>query len=381
MKKYIVSGVPISDTGVGRLMKGMLPEAESRGYKLVTPCTTSLKEALKRLFLRQAILVLLQRLLGRSFLNLRLLLTRNSLVLFIHPQTAGFENLFRLARRNRVYLYVMDNSFFCVRSYNIDPYEHSECLRCLGKLDNSHPDCQPYPVDYKKKKNISYLNLLIEFSSKIVFLAQNKNQEILLRKHFGENIECLIVGLNTGEIPLNGIREQATRGHIGDQAFDVVYHGSTQLAKGITYLVRLAQTLKDFSFFVPENKERCESSIGYPIPYTNITFRECRWESGLKNVVSQARLVINPSLWSASIEGSLIKSVFYGAMVATVKTEYGFENELSKHVNLIRLPQNMEKASQIVRDILTDGHLADRRLLNRVRLVEFLQEKIGFRYS
>ncbi|MDA0265663.1 MAG: hypothetical protein O3A14_01620 [Cyanobacteria bacterium] len=358
-------------------MQKMVPEAKEKGYEFITlPVLGSIKEALKRHQYNKAFEEIIHRLFGRLLFDLRLILIRDSVILFIHPQISGFKNLLRLIKNNRVYVYVMDNGFFCVRSYNLDPYNQVECLKCVGAPENVLQGCQPYPAAYPKSSNTLFLKSLMTLSRKVVFLAQNQNQRKILKAHFGDDIDCIVVGMNTGEIPLADEPEM----NILDEnlKYDVVYHGSSHLAKGISYVVQLARYLKEVSFFVPESRESCEIALGSFIECENISFRECRWESGLKSAVSQARLVINPSLWSASIEGALLKSVFYGYKVATVETQYGFEGELSEDINLIRLPHDISLAAKIVKDTLTHCSSTEEPRVSRSKIVDFLNQKSIF---
>ncbi|WP_155834698.1 hypothetical protein [Leptolyngbya sp. PCC 6406] len=385
MKKYLVSGVPISDSGVGRLMKNMVPEAKARGYVIITP---PLLKPIKKMFRERhypgAFREIIDRSFGKLFFNLKLLLIRKSLVLFLHPQTFGFSKLFLLAKSNKLYLYVMDNSFFCIRSYNIHPDNGAECLRCLGNPEKVLQGCQPYPVLYAKSKNISALKTLMKLSSKITFLAQNKNQKVLLEKHFDENIDCVVAGLDTGEILTENTNSVVNLSHSDSNSdlnigcYDIVYHGAAHLAKGIAYVIDLAKNLKELSFFIPESKEACELAIGRTIECENITFRACRWESGLREAVIQARLVINPSLWSAPIEGALLKSVFYASRVATVTTMHGFEGELAESINLIRLPRETSYAADILRDILKDKNPTEKPQCSPPNLSKFLGDQSIF---
>ncbi|MGD1904619.1 MAG: hypothetical protein ACFB0C_01340 [Leptolyngbyaceae cyanobacterium] len=380
MKKYLISGIPISDSGVGRLMGKIAPEAENRGYTTITlPPFESIKRNLIEKKYSRVIPGIFNRFFGGFIFKIRLAFLRKSIIVFIHPQTSGFENLIKLSQRNKVYLYVMDNSFFCIRSYNTHPDLNTECFRCLGVPGNVLEGCTPYPANISEEKNTKYLKSLISNSSHIVFLAQNEKQKELLKKHFGLHIDCLVVGLDTGEISQRGQDDDPEIRPISESLkFDVVYHGSFHLAKGISYVVEIAIILKEFSFFIPETKEACELALGKPIECENITFMACRWETGLRSAVSQASLVINPSLWSASIEGALLKSIFYGSKVAVVKTEYGFESEIWRHFNLVRLPHNTTVASNMLRSILSAKVEAKDTIQNRVNLTRFLDRKSIF---
>lgn len=380
MRKYLISGIPISDSGVGRLMRKIVPEAESRGYTLITfSPLRSIKKAIFEKQYSKIISEVFNRFFGDFIFKTRIVFLRQSVIVFIHPQTSGFENLISLTKHNKVYLYVMDNSFFCIRSYNTHPYFNTECFHCLGTPGNVLDACAPYPIPLPKKKNTAYLESLMDISDKITFLAQNEKQKMLLERHFGQNISCLVVGLDTGEIPYENQANTLGSGLANEiLKFDIVYHGSPHLAKGIAYVVELARILKEFSFFIPEDKEVCELIVGKSIEYQNMTFMACRWETGLKSAVSQTRLVINPSLWSASIEGALLKSIFYAPKVAIVKTEYGFEGEIWKQFNLVRLPLDASIAADILRATLSNSSEADTLMQNRANLTSFLNRKSIF---
>jgi len=79
--------------------------------------------------------------------------TPDPLVL-IHPQTSDSKELSRSSKKGKkpTWLYLMDSSFFCVRSYNHVPGERKACLRCLtGRWDNliAHR-CKPFPSTRSK---------------------------------------------------------------------------------------------------------------------------------------------------------------------------------------------------------------------------------------
>ena len=125
----------------------------------------------------------------------------------------------------------MDNSFFCLRSYNQHPITHSECLICLNNPTNALSQCNPFPVNYQRETNIEYLENLIKLSKRIFFLAQNENQKKLLHMHFGNDINCAVVGLDTGE--LNVQSNILNDKELNCGRYDLVYHGGNHLAKGI----------------------------------------------------------------------------------------------------------------------------------------------------
>ncbi|WP_236450638.1 hypothetical protein [Stutzerimonas stutzeri] len=349
MKKYLVSGVGVSNTGVGRLLRNLESEANSRGYQIISKRNRSIREMYREGRCIGAFWELLLRVITSLMFSLRLRVIKDSKVIFIHPQTAGYKNLFRLSSQNQVYLYVMDNSFFCIRSYNLHPLLEVECLNCLGDPSKALPECTAYPVEISQALSKSYLYELRSLSSKIIFLAQNENQKQLIRRHFGEKTRVVVVGLDTGETGDPRVSDTAlkSKGH----KYDMVFHGAANLAKGVRFFIELAEYLSEFSAFVPAHRRDCERIMGRAITATNIDFVPCSWETGLKQAVLNSKLVFNPSLWSAPIEGALLKSLHYAKKVLVVESKFGYESEISA-AHLVRIPRDIPSAAEAVRSEL-----------------------------
>lgn len=354
-KKVLISGIPPSNGGVGRLMKILVPCAEEHGYSIIYRREN---KSLRRLLDKGSILLAAKELMERKFDNLiiylRSLLIKKSVVLALHPQTIGFNTFLKIIKRNTVYFCVMDNSFFCLRSYNINPVTHKECLICVTNPANALSQCTPFPVNYQREENIEYLQKLKRVSREVFFLAQNKKQKELLQLHFGNEISCAVVGLDTGEVDFQSTSLPFAKLH--DTSYDLVYHGVENYAKGIGYFVDLAILLPEFSCFLPCSKVITEDLLGRKITEKNIIFTECTWETGLKNAVISAKLVINPSLWSAPIEGALLKSIYFNGNVAVVETQYGFSQEVASDSDVLCLPLNTVIAAQKIRRFLHEGH-------------------------
>jgi hypothetical protein len=349
MKKYLVSGLGVSEGGVGRLMRNLVTQAEAAGFRTVARRTPlAIRRMLNQKNYVGVALEILLRVIGPIQFFLKLQAIRNARVVFVHPQTVGFPAFLKLVNRNSVYLYVMDNSFFCIRSYNLHPELESECLRCLQGPRQALPACQPFPIPMEKQENIEYLEHFAAAADKIFFLAQNESQAELLRSRFGAQTRIQVVGLDTGElVEETQTTLPAANSDIG--SYNLVFHGAPQLAKGLRYFVELAESLHEFSAFIPSSKLQCEQVLQRQISASNITFKECSWETGLMAAVQRCDLVINPSLWSAPIEGALQKSIRFGGLVATVESQYGYEKEYEHSPNVIRLPRDVGAASGVLR--------------------------------
>jgi len=349
IQPILISGIPPSNGGVGRLMKNLMPLALNNGFLVITRSeTVSLKSLLKA----NKFSALLREVYLRAYDSLsffaKTYFLKNKTILFIHPQTAGMDLLNRLISRNIVYLYVMDNSFFCIRSYNIHPITRNECTNCLGDPSRFHPQCSPFPVKGNQKKMVDSLRKLKKNVHKITFLAQNINQANLLKKHFGQECRSIVVGVDTNELG------EYSKPSTYTLNYDVVFHGNINLAKGSIWFVEVAECLPQIKFFMPCTKFDMERVIGRSIKEKNITFIPCFWENGLRDAVEGAKLVCVPSLWSAPIEGALLKSILYNGEVAVVKTEYGFSQEIAKNV-LLHLSSDPSHAALEISMYLTGG--------------------------
>ncbi|MBT4473569.1 MAG: hypothetical protein HOC64_08195 [Bacteroidetes bacterium] len=336
--KYLISGIGPGSSGVGRLMRVLAPKYEQNGYKVVYKREPkSIRSFLTHRAYLLLTLEIFLRTRGKVLFLLKTYFIRNSEVVFLHPQTAGYQLLFRMIASNKVSLYVMDNSFFCIRSYNTNPVSNAECLNCVGTL-KPNSLCNPFPIKMSLNDNSKYLNELKNVSDEINFLAQNDLQGELIKKHFGKQTSVSVIGMDTNEA---SSIEKHPPVHSQIKSYDVVYHGASIIAKGLLYVIELAEELPEFEFFVPDSKDNIEKVVDRALP-SNVVCRVVTWETGLKGIVSAAKIVINPSMWSAPIEGALLKSAAFNPNVATVATEYGFERESALIKNHLRLNNKIE---------------------------------------
>lgn len=170
----------------------------------------------------------------------------------------------------------------------------------------------------------------------------------MLINHFGINCRIQVVGMNTGEF----VSSQMSGRDITLMHYDVVFHGSSVYAKGIDYFVNLSLNLVEYRFFIPDSKSNVEKYLGRKIDSSNMTFKACDWESGLRDIVSNAKLVLVPSLWSAPIEGALVKSILFNGSVAVVKNSFGYSSEISDEAELLVLDHDIADAARSIREYL-----------------------------
>ena len=264
----------------------------------------------------------------------------------------GIGSFLRLVRNNNVFLYVMDSSFFCMMSYNHNKEEGTECLRCISNPRNSLPGCYSWPAFHSKKTAVSFLEEFQGFSDRIVFLAQTKSQIRLLKKHFGTKTRCHLVGMSPFDLEAESMKGSKLAPKV--RKYDIVYHGSTHPAKGVLfflmyhfyYLIRKFSSL--FHLGCKQYFPNCER-------LTNVTFFDCTWETGLKEIVGAAGIVVNPSLWSAPIEGAFLKSVAFNGNVAVVKSQFGFSSEQMFNEFVLHLPNDPQKAAYLLEGYLNSN--------------------------
>lgn len=376
--RYLVSGIGPGRGGVGALMENIEPVSRELGFRVVVKWNRpSLRKLVKKRYYYQCAIVIARSLINELKFQLTTRLIKRSKVVFIHPQTAGFNTLFRLARKNEVFLYVMDNSFFCIRSYNFHPTRKKECIQCVGDPEAADIECRPFPIPMSRSKNLRFVRDLVKIAPDLTFLCQNYNQSKLVKEHFGENTRAVVIGMNTGELgewSPSFFQEIATSSS-GETSF-ILFHGSATEPKGIAYVIRLAGIMPHRSFVIPASEDELRK---FDIP-ENVVCVDVTWKTGLRELTQKAALVVNPSMWSAPIEGALIKSLAYNRNVATVKTMRGYESEIPKSVGLLTLPLNVTEAATRIDEFLQEEEKADFSLQARIEWLESMKGSNGFEH-
>lgn len=335
MDIYFISGMPAGDTGTGRFVQTLVRQGkECKNARICVLYNTS--ENPKWL---------------HDILHCQDIIDADHVVL-LHPQTLGFRWCmeFFQYRKKRTWIYVLDAGFFCVRSYNHIPGEFSACLRCLGgNFDWAHKlHCPVFPAP--QDDAVSFLMLLKKKvqASQIVFFAQNESYKKLLHTHFGEEAVVHTVGMWAADFDeLFHKKSKKNDALVNAPCFDVVFHGNSHPAKGTLWTNVLAGFMRQHSFLFPFlDIDQLDS-----MPQENIFFSNMKWFKGLADQVSRARITLCPSLWSAPIEGALIKSILQGNSVAVVDEPTSFSSEIPSDV-ILKLHQNPEKSAEMMSDNL-----------------------------
>lgn len=350
----IVSGIGPGPSGTGRVLAELARDSKRLGVRLVVGPSRSkpLRTALGKRRVRDLLPAIADRLGGWLSPHVAYasgVLRRADALVVIHPQTLGYDLVRRIVdSRAFTWFYVMDASFFCVRSYNHLADATGPCLKCLsGQLAAATENgCLETVVDgAAAARFIGHLRSAVSRGA-AGFLAQNDLHVRLLRDSFGPEVPIRLVGLWASDW------DRAVDSTFQSPAFDrsapIVFHGSGHPAKGSGWAFQVAGNCPELSFLFPFARPR---SILTP---PNCMFRPMTWETGLEAAVQAAPLVLVPSLWSAPVEGALIKSMAVGRAVAVVDNPSAFSHELPAAA-VTSLPTDPPTAAAKIEDLLASG--------------------------
>ena len=135
-------------------------------------------------------------------------------------------------------------------------------------------------------------------------------------------------------------------------------------AKGADWFIALARNSPNLQFICPFPRAR--SIVDPP---ANLTFRLMTWEAGLREAMAASRMVMVPSLWSAPIEGALIKSLITNDRVAILDNDSAFQSELP-HEAVLRLSGDPKQAARQLQ-VALDGDWAPDAVVHRDWLRDF----------
>lgn len=381
-RDYIIAGIPPSRFGVGRLM-AYLVDQNRNDFCIIYPNIrypeSDLRGLFKRVsfvdFLTQILTYVYSKIIGGFKFDMEIRSLKSKNIILIHPQTIGLKKVTKLIENNNVFIYLMDCSFFCVKSYNYREKTFDSCLLCLGgnyKFAKSY-NCKPFPTKYRLNYNINFLEKLNELSKKITFITQNPSQTKLIKVHYGDSIKVHEVGLFTNDFDFL-FPHTNTEKTKNVPSFDFVYHGVASEAKGLLYVLNIASKLKQYSFLIPASYKKCEKIVGHEIlnmDINNVKFVDISWESGLREYLMNSKAVLCPSLWSASIEGALIKSFIFNGVVALLPTKYSFANDLPESI-YCKLDVNcFEETTKKLRELIENDAYRDNLQKNAQNWVEF----------
>jgi hypothetical protein len=354
MTVTIVSGIPPGSSGTGRFMTYL---ARS-GFRLVVgdQYEVSPRALVRRGRFATAAMVIARYYWRQARLSLFLLAAARQKdldLIVMHPQSLGMQRTIELLEaREHTGLYLLDSSFFCIRSYNFRAGEDAPCLACLGNGGDgiARYGCQTWPTtEVFAHEFVVRLKRLVK-AGRVQVFAQNPTQARLATVHFGVPVEPY--GLWTGDWDDCFTDAPPT---LPASGFDVVLHGAQVEAKGAYWLARVAELCPNLQFLMPFPRPLDMSAPD------NCNFRPMSWETGLREAVEAAPVTIVPSLWSASIEGALVKSLVVARAVAVRENESAYAADLPDGLALV-LPRDVASAAEVLRNAVASDWRPEQRL-------------------
>lgn len=374
-EKVFVSGVGPGSAGASRFFDVAERHARAHGYEVIYPYRhISLRNSLKSRGALYTLGLVISNILKRIIFTYKAALLKDKEVIVAHPQGIGLITFFILAFRNsKIRIFVLDNSAFCVKSYNYHRLQNGECLRCLGLSSEPYRDCRSFPGTRLRFLHRLFIRHLHHYCDRYEFLFQNTAHLELHRAHFGDRFVGKVIGLETSDmdaasntrvqksIPSVDLTDEIPIEKATNLSQAIVFHGTAEEAKGSLVALKLAADCPNLIFIFPFDRSSLKLNNG-EIP-ENCVFFPCQWETGLEKLVTACAGVLCPSQWSAPIEGALVKSIYLNGLVLVESLKFGFEKEFPANT-LVRIDQKSFDES-ILLSILADDDLESRKNKSR----------------
>jgi len=356
--KYIISGLSPGKGGVPKLLE-YLQVNSSENFKLITPLNLRIDNRYLNHIIQWVIL---------KVFRLRVLFIYNKTVVLIHFQSIGLKTSMYLIRNNKPYLYLIDNTFFCLKSYN--HRDDNECLDCVKDYSSAVKyNCSSFHFKHSRRAYVDFYEFLKNFTHKINFLTLSDTQTKLLKQNLSENISVESLYFLTEDL----VNRHSNKFKAVYRNYDIVFHGSSHPSKGSKYILKLANSLSELTFLFPFDSNELKFQFRKT---KNIFFETLSWETGLNKSVINAKLVVTPSTWSNTPEAATLKSIMDNGSVAMLKTKYGYVNELEEFV--LCLTGNIEFDKVLIMDHIKNSTEAKSELKSTLFLNEYNSKAINF---
>ena len=319
--------------GNGGVQK-LLEYLDSNNFSLITPKQTP--SFFKKIFYRFI------------FLMKIILCPRDKTYVIIHHQTIPLLAILKLLLVNKLEYFAIDNSYFCISSYNYNPTLNIEspCRNCLIK---TQPDksCNAFPSKRKKFVEVFLLKLIREYFSKstsrIYTLSDSSTK--LVKKSLPNCGSVETIGFTTND--LNKLIDEPKNTNIKKINKTIVFHGHCIPGKGYEYMLKLAKEITDFEIIFPTDG----------VDFDNVRYVQCNWDNGLKDLLEKATYVAVPSLWDNTPEAASLKTMLMEIPLLFVSSEFSFESENLSH-NGIALTGNIADDVLLIRKGINKDNLS-----------------------
>jgi hypothetical protein len=347
----VLSGIAATNRGgTGRLLLGLIEEQRAKNLDVQFVFVGNRAIVARSLLLRnpvglgQEVVRHYWRRASRHWLLRTREFVETPRLLVLHPQEIGTRWLDAVITRRAglgkiTELFVLDASFFCVRSYNHIPGENAPCLRCLhhGPSEAARHGCRAFPIRDPWASTFVSRMRQHALRGSVAFWAQTEGYRTLLKEFAGEGAKVRVAGLWTDDFD-----DLESSFPTVPPIADIVYHGSWHEAKGARWALSLATAMPDRTFLFPCRKPGAAESP------PNVVFRNLSWDNGLAEQVQASPLCLVPSLWTTTIEGALVKSIAHAPATAVVSSSFAFSQELPDGL-VLRLPADIGDAATMLR--------------------------------
>ena len=228
-------------------------------------------------------------------------------------------------------MHVMDNFFFCNRSYNYLDKEDIVCRKCMaGKfsyaLQNSCTALSSWFYSTARAKLRASMSKLA-----VVFFQSQQHLEL-----FSDHFDTKEVPLKILDLPVD-VQEFEYSTDIGAS---FVFNGPPKRVKGFHWLLRAAQQRSKYEFILPLSSGMSEID-GFGDLTKNINvIPDCTFDRGLKDILAGARGVLVPSLWDLQCETATVYPMLMGKAVITTNIGWNELNLKDKENALIVDPED-----------------------------------------
>ena len=251
-----------------------------------------------------------QKIILKFFILLTFPLIKLNKVVLYHPQTLGYLiSSYLIKHSSYIYYFILDASVFCVKSYN---YRNEiVCTHCIDRI-SPYEDCKFFPRKNNIKTYRKHREVISSALHKIEFIVQTVGYKNIIKSVFGQTSRCKILKMKFPSIKRNNFQSL-------EKNYDFVFHGNNIDAKGSSYALKIAESFSCNNFFFPFNIDNKAK---------NIVSKPLSWDKGLKDVISKSKIALCPSIWSAPVEGAIIKTMLLKVPVAIHVNEYSASNTL-----------------------------------------------------
>jgi glycosyltransferase involved in cell wall biosynthesis len=204
---------------------------------------------------------------------------------------------------------VHDSQMVCPNHKLLRP-ESTEC--CKKCLDGSKWNCTRYKCIHNSRVKSCIGSIEAElYKHLITYSYVNK---YICPSHFMEKILLSDERFTGKTTVLHNFVEKADD-YSGEKQDYVLYFGRLSQEKGTDLLLKVCELLPNIHFVIagsgPDERKVIENSS------RNVEFVGFKTGKELRNLISQARLTIYPSIWSENCPMSVLESISYGTPVIT----------------------------------------------------------------